>query len=161
LAFCRTVQTPSLLNVTFKKWSLPDGIRGEDFIGGDVMVHCAMVPYSRSQPDADATNIRGTEKLLALARTLGYSKFVFLSSLSAHDSAESHYGRHKRQLEGIFDPARDLVIRPGLTLGNGGLARSIFDTIKGHRIVPLVGGGRQPVYTIGIADLSQALENLI
>jgi nucleoside-diphosphate-sugar epimerase len=161
-AFCRTARNPSSLsNVTFKEWSLPDGIRDGDFIGGDVLVHCAIVPYSRKQPNADEINTRGTEQLLSLARKLGYSKFVFLSSLSAHDGAESHYGRHKRQLERIFDPSRDLVIRPGLTLGNGGLARAIFDTIKSHRIVPLVGGGRQPVYTIAIDDLCNALETLI
>ena len=162
MAFCRTVRTPSALSrVTYKEWSLRDGIRDDDFIGGDVLVHCAIVPYSRKQPDADEINTRGTEKLLSLARRLGYSKFVFLSSLSAHDGAESHYGRHKRQLERIFDPSRDLVIRPGLTLGNGGLARTIFDTIKRHRIVPLVGGGWQPVYTIAVDDLCIALEHLI
>jgi len=161
-AFCRTARNPSSLsNVTFKEWSLPDGIRDGDFIGGDVLVHCATVPYSRKQRDADEINIRGTEQLLSLARKLGYSKFVFLSSLSARDGAESHYGRHKRQLERIFDPSRDLVVRPGLTLGNGGLARAIFDTIQSHRIVPLVGGGRQPVYTIAIDDLCHALEKLI
>ena len=45
----------SLSNVTFKEWSLPDGIRDDDFIGGDVLVHCAIVPYSRKQPDADGS----------------------------------------------------------------------------------------------------------
>jgi len=162
LAFCRSAQTrPSNPHVSFRAWSLPDGIRDDDFAGGDVLVHCAMVPYSRRRPDADAANIGGTERLLATARALGYSKFVFLSSLSARDGAESHYGRHKRELERIFDPSRDLVVRPGLTLGNGGLARSIFDTIKRHRFVPLVGGGRQPVYTIAVDDLASALESLI
>lgn len=162
LALCRTVRNPSSApHVTFKEWSLPDGIRDVDFIGGDALVHCAVVPYSRRHPDSDEINIRGTERLLEIARRLGYSKFVFLSSLSAHDGAQSHYGRHKRELERIFDPARDLVIRPGLTLGNGGLARSIYATIKSHRIVPLVGGGRQPVYTIGVDELCLAIESLI
>jgi len=162
LAFCRTARNqPAAPYVTFKEWSLPDGIRAEDFQGGDVLIHCAFVPHSTEHPDSDDINIRGTERLLALARRLGYAKTVFLSSLSARDGALSHYGRHKRQLEQMFDPARDLIVRPGLTLGNGGLARSIFDTIRSHRLIPLVGGGRQPVYTIGVDELCRALERLI
>lgn len=122
LALCRAArdQRP-VSDVTFREFSLPDGIRDEDFEGGEVLIHCAYVQHSRRCPDSDAVNTRGTERLLALSRTHGYAKFVFLSSLSAHDGAESHYGRHKRELEKIFDPRRDLIVRPGLTLGNGGL----------------------------------------
>lgn len=158
LGFCRSAQKQSAAaRVTFRQWSLPDGIREEDFAGGDVLVHCAWAPHSK---DAHDINIRSTERLLAMSRTLGYKTFVFLSSLSAHDEAESQYGRQKRQLERTFDPARDLVLRPGLTIGNGGLARSMFDTIRTHRFVPLVGGNR-PVYTIGVDELSGAIECLI
>lgn len=162
LAFCRRARDQAPVpNVTFHEFSLPDGFGEQDFAGGDVLVHCASVRYSKQHPDSDAINIRGTEKLLAFSRRLGYARFVFLSSLSAHEGAESHYGRHKRQLEQIFDPTRDLVVRPGLTLGNGGLARSIVDAIRNNRLVPLVGGGRQPVYTIGVDELCLALGVMI
>ena len=162
LALCRGARDQRPLpGVTFREFSLPDGIREEDLAGGDVLVHCACVHYSKQHPDSDAINIRGTQRLLAISRSLGYARFIFLSSLSAHERAESHYGRHKRQLEQIFDPARDLVIRPGLTLGNGGLARAIVGTIRRSRVVPLVAGGRQPVYTIGVDDLCGGLEQTI
>ena len=162
LALCRAArdQRP-VSDVTFREFSLPDGIRDEDFEGGEVLIHCAYVQHSRRCPDSDAVNTRGTERLLALSRTHGYAKFVFLSSLSAHDGAESHYGRHKRELEKIFDPRRDLIVRPGLTLGNGGLARAMFDAVRKSRVVPLVGGGRQPVYTIGVDDLCRAIEGML
>src|SRR5262245_64022280 len=78
LAMCRTVRNPTPApHVTFREWSLPDGIQEDDFSGGDVLVHCALVPYSTRHPDSDAINIRGTARLLAVTRKLGYSKFVF------------------------------------------------------------------------------------
>lgn len=162
LAFCRAPkdQAPAP-NVTFHPFSLREEPREQEFAGGEVLIHCACAPYSKRCPDSDAINIRGTEKLLALSRALGYAKFVFFSSLSAHEHAESHYGRHKFELERRFDLTRDLIVRPGLTLGNGGLARSMFDAIKNNRFVPLVDGGRQPVYTIGVDELCRELDRMI
>lgn len=162
LAFCRAPkdQAPAP-NVTFHEFSLLEEPREQEFVGGEVLIHCACALYSKQRPDSDAINIRGTERLLALSRTLGYAKFVFFSSLSAHADAESHYGRHKLALEQRFDLTRDLIVRPGLTLGNGGLARSIFDAIKSNRFVPLVDGGRQPVYTIGVDELGRALDGML
>lgn len=162
LALCRDARAQALgPGVTSREFSLPNGARDEDLAGGDVLIHCALVRHSKRSPDSDAINTLGTERLFQLSRRLGYGQFVFLSSLSAHDQAESHYGRHKRELERLFDPARDLIVRPGLTLGNGGLARSMVDAIRRSRFVPLVGGGRQPVYTIGVDELCDALYRMV
>jgi len=162
LALCRDPRSQSPVpGVTFREFSLPDGIRESDLDGGEALIHCAFVRHTRRCPDSDAVNTFGTKRLLQLSRERGYARFVFLSSLSAHERATSHYGRHKYELERVFDVARDLIVRPGLTLGNGGLARSMFDTIRKTRIVPLVSGGRQPVYTIGVDDLCDALHSMI
>ena len=162
LALCRGAQAQAPIpGVRFEEFLLPGGACEEGLAGGDVLIHCAMVRHSKRNPDSDRINALGTEQLLQLSRKLGYAQFVFLSSLSAHDQAESHYGRHKRELERLFDPARDLVVRPGLTLGNGGVVRSMVDAIRRYRFVPLVGGGRQPVYTLGVDELCDALYRAI
>jgi len=162
LALCRGARAQAPVpGVTFEEFSLASGAREEDLAGGDVLIHCAFVRHSKRNADSDPINTLGTERLFEQSRRLGYVQFVFLSSLSAHDRAESHYGRHKRNLERLFDPGRDLVVRPGLTLGNGGLARSMVDAIRRSRFVPLVGGGRQPVYTIGVDELCDALYRMV
>ncbi len=161
-ALCRSAASQApVKGVLFREFRLPDVIPEEDFRGARVLIHCAYAHYSASRPDADAINDAGTRRLLAIARSAGLQQVVYLSSLSARPDALSHYGRHKWAMEQLFDPARDLVIRPGLTIGDGGLVRSIARTIRTRRLVPLVGGGGQPVYTIGIDDLSAGLSDLI
>jgi nucleoside-diphosphate-sugar epimerase len=162
LALCRRPQDQSPLPHTrFIPFAMAESIRESELEGGDVLIHCAFVPHAVGRPDATAINVRGTERLLEVTRRLGYAKFVFLSSLSVLQGARSHYARHKRELEGIFDLERDLIVRPGLTLGKGGLAQTIVRVIRTSRVVPLIGGGQQPVYTIGVDDLCSALHQMI
>src|SRR5262249_49688427 len=131
VALCRAAPTTDRdPHVSYPRFSLGDAVQPQDLEGGDYLLHFAGAPYSGRSAGAHDLNIRGTQRLLDLSRELRFKRFVFLSSLSAHTEAQSHYGRHKFILESRCDPQRDLVLRPGLTLGNGGLARSLADSIR-------------------------------
>lgn len=140
---------------------MPAAPAPSEFAGIDVVLHCAFVRHGRDAPDSNRINTEGTLALAAAARTAG-ARFVFFSTMSAHEAAESHYGRHKLALEGLLDPARDTVVRPGLVIGEGG---GLFDTIRTFvtksRFVPLIGGGRQPVQTLAIEDLCAMIAILL
>jgi NADH dehydrogenase len=146
--------------VTAHRFVLPDGFDERDLAGAKAIVHGALVEYGPAQPDADRVNREGCERLIAAARRQG-ARVVFLSTLSAHDGARSHYGRNKLALERLFDPARDCVLRLGLVLGDGGLFGSMTGLIRGARVIPLPNGGRQPIQTLWMGDLVQAIENVI
>lgn len=132
---------------------MPAAPSSGELAGIDVVLHCAFVRHGRAAPDSDRINTEGTLALAAAAREAG-ARFVFFSTMSAHEAAESHYGRHKLALESRLDAARDTIVRPGLVIGTGG---GLFDTLRAFvaksRVVPLLGGGRQRVQTLAVEDL--------
>ena len=159
-SFVRVPAPGARAGVTEHRFVLPDGYAEGDFEGLQTIVHAAFVEYGPDHRDADRVNRAGAERLIALARRTG-ARVVFLSTLSAHAGARSHYGRNKLELEALFDPRRDCVLRLGLVLGHGGLFGSMVELIRGARVVPLAGGGRQPIQTLWMGDLIEAIEHVV
>lgn len=75
---------------------------------------------------------------------------IFISSLSAASGA-THYGKSKKVCESIFEG--DLIIRPGLIVGNGGLYQVLKKQIGALPVFPLVASGSQVVFTIQLEEL--------
>ena len=121
------------------------------FRGVDVVVHAAYVKRDY------AVNVAGSRLLLASAQRSGVRQFVFLSSLAAHPSALSTYGKQKYELERAFEASDALCVRPGLVIGGGGLFGAMCDYLRDHSVVPLIGGGAQPVQTVSIDDLTDTI----
>jgi NADH dehydrogenase len=128
---------------------VPDGL----FAGVDVLVHCA---YARRRPGADAfaTNVRASKLLFDGARAARTKQLIFVSSLAAGENVLSEYGRQKFRIEQMLDPNADAVVRAGLVLGNGGLFARMQAYLRRRSLVPLIDGGRQPVQTVDVDDLS-------
>jgi nucleoside-diphosphate-sugar epimerase len=147
--------------VEYRGYRLEDGkapLEGAD--SNSVLIHCAYAKYSRKNRGSDELNLSAARALLSQARERGM-KFVFFSSLSAHDAAESHYGKHKLALENIFDPSRDLILRPGFVLGEGGLAGEIIKSLRRLPLIPIFSGGNQPIQTISVEDLGELTFRLV
>jgi nucleoside-diphosphate-sugar epimerase len=141
---------------------LPDRIDAAGFDGVEVLIHCAYTSRFVSLAEARRVNEDGSARVLAASREAGVKRFVFVSSTSAHPQARSYYGKSKLAVEGRLDPTRDLIIRPGLVLGaDGGLFQRLVASLRRSGVLPLFGGGRQPVQTVHIDDLCVAMERAV
>ena len=142
---------------------LPDVIDAELLAGADVVVHAAWATRETDPTRADRQNVEGTRRLVEAARRAGVGRVVFVSSVAATADAPNHYGRTKHAAEQLLDPTRDLVIRPGTILARGGAG--IFglmrDLMQKLHVVPLFGGGRQPLQTVHVDDICEAVARAI
>jgi NADH dehydrogenase len=140
--------------VTYQKYDLRNEVHGAIFSGADYLVHCA---YIDKAPQA---NLEGARRLLTLAHSHGLKRNIFISSLSAHEQALSPYGQQKYLCEQLFVSAADTIIRPALVLGHGGLFQRMSAYIQHGHCIPLIGGGRQPLQTVWIHDLTYTIEKI-
>jgi len=161
-AFARKpIQQQSPL-IQYYPFDLANTVEESAFVEADFLIHCAVAKYSVKTPDSDEINIQGTKKLLELSRKHKLKKIIFFSTMSAHREAKSHYGKHKLSLESIFDLEQDVVLKPGLILGpDGGLFSNIRTTIQKSKFIPLIDGGKQPIQTIHIGQLAEAIEVIL
>ncbi len=157
-ALVRNIQKEVVKDVEFIQYDLEQDPDETIFDGADYLVHCAYLRFDQNK-NADAINVSGTKKLAALCRKKNVRP-IFLSSFSAHKDAESHYGKTKLECEKLFDVSKDVILKPGLVIGNKGLASELIKTIKKSSFIPLIGGGTQPVQTIHVDDLCLIIEQL-
>jgi len=138
---------------------LPDDLDWSSFEGAGVVVHCAYMTRFTDLASARRVNDLGTREVVKLARATN-ARLVFLSSQSAHEEARSYYGKSKLALEKLFSPACDVVFRSGLVLGKAGdgLFHRMCDMVRRSKVIPLFGGGHQPIQTIHVDDLCRAVE---
>ncbi len=135
---------------------------GSDIIPKDVdtVIHTAYIPYSKGS-NSDEVNLNSTKRLLDISRKKKIPNFIFLSSFSAKPDALSHYGQNKWQLQQLFDLDHELVLRPGLVLGNGGLFQNMHTMIRNGKTIPMIGGGKQVLQTIFIEDLAKIIKSAV
>ncbi len=136
---------------------LPDAIDEQAMEGGArALVHCAYETRSATAEQARRTNVAGTEALVRLARKSGVRQLVFVSSMAAHESAASVYGKTKYELEKVFDAAADAVIKPATIVGDGGVFQRTREMLRRLPVLPLFYADRR-LQTIWIDDACQAL----
>ncbi len=123
----------------------------------DVVIHCA----HDFSPNTVLQNVEGTRAIYEAAKDAGVVQQVFLGSYSARRDSPVDYGRIKYELETFFLAAGQVVIRPGLVIGNGGLFGRNMRSILASRVIPLPDGGRDRVPIIGILDFLAATRSII
>jgi nucleoside-diphosphate-sugar epimerase len=150
------VQIPGISYCSYELSGNPDE---KYFEGADYFIHCAYARATKGQ-DAYHMNIEGTKKLLEASRKYGI-KNIFISSVAARKDALSVYGKQKYACEGLFNRPSDLILRPGLILGNGGLFGQMREYLQKSRLIPLISGGKQPMQTINVNDVAIAIEKCL
>jgi NADH dehydrogenase len=142
---------------------LPDELDDSLLAGADVLLHAAWATRETDPERARRVNEDGTRRVLAAADRHGVLRRVFVSSIAARADAPSHYGRSKWAVERLFDRPSDLIIRPGLVLGKDGqgLFQQLLGAAERLHVVPLFGGGHQPLQTIHIDDLCAGVTQAI
>lgn len=117
------------------------------------LIHCAWAMRGPIRTGAAVDNLVAFEALRGMAHRRRCRRFVFISSLSAHAGALSEYGRDKLKAEQELDLEKDLVVRPGLIIGRGGLFGRLRAQIRRRPLVPLFYGGRQEIQHIALDDV--------
>lgn len=123
----------------------------------EAVVHAAL----DAGPDAYRVNVDGTTRWLDEARAAGARTQILLSTLSAAPDALSDYGRAKYALEGRFIAAGGIVFRLAVVIGEGGMFARMRRSIQRAPVVPLLDGGQQPVYVLGIDFLCAVLRDAL
>lgn len=123
----------------------------------DAIVHTAL----DAGPNAYALNVAGTRRWREEAAAAGVSLQIFLSSLSAMPDAPSAYGRAKYDLERDFLAADGIVLRMGVVVGDGGMFGRMVASARRIPVTPLLNGGVQLVYVLGIDFLCTAIRDCI
>lgn len=141
--------------------ALPDDIDASAFDSADVFIHCAYETRFRSAETARTVNLACSERVFRIARERGVRKLIFVSSMSAHADAISIYGRTKLEVEALLDPARDLAVRPGHIVGEGGVFWRTAASIASLPFVPLFTSGDEPVQTIHVDDVCEGFRRAI
>jgi nucleoside-diphosphate-sugar epimerase len=131
----------------------------ENVNGADALVHCAYIEFSPKNKNASSQNIEGTIALANFCKEKGIH-FIFLSSMSAHADALSEYGKHKFAIERKLSGKGQTIIRPGLVIGNSGLFHNIKNVIAKSSIIPLIGGGNQPIQVVTVNELCSVIEQV-
>jgi nucleoside-diphosphate-sugar epimerase len=138
---------------------LPDTLDESLLAGAAALVHCAYATRETDEARARRVNEDGTRRLIDASRRAGIPRFVFVSSVVAHPAAPNYYGRSKAALEALLDPGRDLIVRPGTILAREG--HSIFqqmrDAARRTHVLPVFGGGKQPLQTVHVDDVCEAI----
>src|SRR3984885_11262328 len=109
--------------------------------------------------DLERVNVQGSLRLIDEARAAGVPRFVFISTISAFDEAESHYGKTKLAVERAVALQGGVVIRPGLVYGErpGGMFGALKAQASRGAIIPLLGNGRYAQYLVHEDDLAAAV----
>ena len=127
------------------------------FRGVETVVHCA---YDLRKGKS-ATNVEGTKKIAQAAMDEGVKWQIYIGSYSAHEKATSEYGRSKLELEKFFLSLGQIVVKPGLVIGNGGIFLKVSSFARKYPLVPLIDGGKGKLTVVSISDLTTALLQLI
>jgi nucleoside-diphosphate-sugar epimerase len=143
--------------VKYVTYSFEKEIVPEVFMSGDVFIHCA---YSSDSTTTDKS-ILSTQRLIQQAKNKGNVQCLFISSIAATSSSGSKYAYEKKTLEAAFQSNIDIILRPGLVIGKGGLFYKTFLFMKQKGILPIFGKGKQLVHYIALQDLLAIIHYLI
>jgi nucleoside-diphosphate-sugar epimerase len=145
-------------NIEYREYDITKPLGKNTLKDVDYVVHTAYIKYGKQHPDAMSTNITGAKNLLASCKIHKVKKSLFMSSMSAHDTATSIYGKQKLAVEQLFVNANGLALRAGLILGHGGIVKDMSNFMRSKHIVPVIDGGNQPLQVIAIYDLTRVIK---
>jgi nucleoside-diphosphate-sugar epimerase len=156
VAFGRSAMSTTAGDVSNRPFDLASALDPHILADVDEVIHCAFQRFDRRHPGAFDNNVVGTMALHDASVSRGI-RFTFISSLAAVPETTSNYGRQKMMIERELRKRGSFIVRPGLIVGDGGLTRAIYQTIKRTRAIPLFDGGRQPIQYISLNDAALAI----
>jgi nucleoside-diphosphate-sugar epimerase len=104
---------------------------------------------------------RNVEAAVRLFEAAGTKRQMFISSCAASPDAAVEYGTAKFRIETFFLEHRQVIVRPGLVIGSGGLFGRQLRFMTSSPVIPLLDGGRTPIPVVGVADFCTAIVAII
>lgn len=159
-ALVRKIPSNKILNVDYRLYNLEFNSDFDFLTSNSIVIHCA---YSKKEKriNGQDCNEFASEHLLNEAHKYSIQKCIFISSLSVVSNSDSYYAQQKSKLESLFNHANSLIIRPSFVIGNKGLFYKTILNLKKIKILPLINGGNQPIYFVGITDLVKYITDCI
>jgi nucleoside-diphosphate-sugar epimerase len=148
-------------NLTYVHYDMHEKLDAGVLSNVDYLVHAAYIKQDRHNPKAFDINISAAKQLYAAAKQSHVKKCLFMSSMSAHKQAISSYAKQKLAIEKIFSGNNSISIRAGLIVGNGGIVKQMIGFMRSKHMVPLVGGGKQPLQIVSVDDLVIVIDKLL
>jgi nucleoside-diphosphate-sugar epimerase len=138
-------------------YTLDREVPGAALEGVDTLVHCAYDFTVTQRRQVWATNVLGTQRLIAAAGSAGVRRSVFISSMSAYPGTRQLYGLAKLAGEAMALSYGMCVVRLGLVYGpnSGGMAGALR-RLASLPLIPLP-GSRCCQYMLHEDDLAHAL----
>ena len=144
-----------LPGVNYRHYAFPAELSHTDDV--DLVLHCAFAMQA-----VDAKRYAVNREAAAFLRSrFPAARMLFISSMSAHEGAESLYGREKVYIESTLDVDRDAWIRPGFIIGDGGVFKNLVGSIRKLPAIPLFYGGMQPIQTVHVDDLTDCVCEIV
>jgi nucleoside-diphosphate-sugar epimerase len=154
-ALVRTIPSYKFEGVSYHLYRLEDDLDKKLFEDVDIFIHLAF-QFEKQERNGMDVNIFAAENL----KSLNLAQYVFISSFAAaRPVTDSYYGKCKLAVEAFFKD--DLIIRPALVLGAGGLFERLKVQLSKTKFVPLLNGGKQIIQTILLEDLVESAIYLI
>src|SRR5687768_9603068 len=126
----------------------------------DAVVHIVgIVAESPPELTFDRVNVQGTVNIVREAERAGVKRFIYISSLGAHDG-ESDYHRSKKSAEDVVRTFEGnwTILRPGNVYGPGDDVISLLlKMVRTLPAIPVIDSGDQPFQPIWAGDLGEAI----
>jgi nucleoside-diphosphate-sugar epimerase len=159
-ALVRKIPSNPIANVDYQLYRLESNLDMDFLTSNSIIIHCA---YSKKETliHNEDVNEFAAKHLLNEAQKHNVKNCVFISSVSVQSNSDSYYARQKSKLESFFNHQNHTIIRPSLVIGNDGLFYKTISKLKKTKMLPLINGGNQPIYYVGIADLVNCIADAI
>ncbi len=126
------------------------------------VIHCAYDFSVKNWREVCRVNVNGTLEFFRLVKQRNSPLFIFISSMAAFDGTKSHYGQGKRKVEQVLLAQGAICVRPGLIYGvKHGLVERIHALIVRGGIIPLINGGKLPIYPISATEVSEGIIKIL
>jgi nucleoside-diphosphate-sugar epimerase len=154
IALVRKIPNDKIPNITYKIYEMESESEMNFLNENSILIHCAYLKSEKLIYSQDI-NLFAGKHLINEARRKNIQNCVFMSSISVESTSGAYYSNQKKQLENLFLQNNNLIVRPSLVIGNGGLFLKTILTLRKTKILPLINGGKQPIFYVGIDDLVQ------
>lgn len=144
-------------------YSLGDDPSQLPWTGVDALIHAACDFTPLNWNETLDRNVKPGLSLFGAAKAAGVDRLLFISSMSAFDGCQSHYGKAKLEIEKHVLSLGAAVIRPGLVWGHqtGGVMGAMETLVAKFPIIPTLSGpGNLPQYLVHEEDLTSLVSHV-